>query len=340
MRWFLVGLAALLLTGCGPSKPKLHLFIWSDFIAKDVIEAFEKENDCTVVLDTFDTNEAMYAKLKTASPGYDLIFPSNYFISLMEHEGLLHKIDPARLKNYSNIDTKILQKLQFTPSDFALPYLITFTGLAWNQDRVNLDQISWTVFGNPKYRGRMTMLNDIREAIGAALITLGYSINTTKQEELDQAIALMVEWKHNLAKFESEQYKIGLATHEYFVAQGFNTDIGQLQQEVPAIQFAIPKEGGVVSFDMVAIPDDVVHLDLAYAFIDHLLNPQVAALNMEQTKGFTPVKGVDQYIDTVYKDNPTIFPAESSLAKCQEIKDLGKDILLYTKAWDQIKMAP
>lgn len=324
-------LLLLLLAGCQSAKPKLYLFIWSDFIAPEVIESFEREHHCEVIVDTFDTNEAMYAKIKTASPGYDLIFPTNYFIALMIHEGLLHPIDFAKLKNYRNLDNEMLTRLHFRENRYSLPYLITFTGLAWNSDRVQLPDKSWTIFGTSRYRGRMTMLNDMREAFGAALMTLGYSVNTTDPSQLDQAVTLLAKWKHNLAKFESEQYKIGLATQEYFIAQAYNTDIGQLQLEVPAIQFAIPKEGGIVSFDMAAIPQDAVHLDLAYAFLDYLLQPQVAARNMQQTKGYTPIKGVEPQSDMV-------LPSAEDLKRCQEIQDLGKDIRLYTKAWDKMKM--
>lgn len=337
MRFLTLGLFALMLSGCGSSKPRLNLFIWSDFIAPEVIESFEVLHDCVVIIDTFDTNEAMYAKLKTASPGYDLIFPSQYYITLMEHEGLLHRLDPSRIKNLDNIALEPLNSLHFERTPFAIPYLVTFTGIAWNESRVKVSEPSWDIFSTVKYRGRMTMLNDIREVIGAALITLGYSINSIDQNEINEARDLVIQWKHQLAKFESEQYKIGLATNEYYITQCYNTDIGQLQEEVKTIQFGMPKEGAVVAFDMVAMPYDAVNTDLAYAFLNYLLDPKVAARNMSQTKGFTPVRGVFDYLDPSYRDNRTIFPLESDLQKCQQIQDLGKYIKLYTRAWDQIK---
>jgi spermidine/putrescine transport system substrate-binding protein len=195
------------------------------------------------------------------------------------------------------------------------------------------------VFANPKFKGRMTMLNDVREVIGAALLTLGYNVNTIDLDELNKARDLIITWKQNLAKFESEQYKIGLATNEYFIAQGYNTDIGQLQEEIDTIDFIIPKEGGIVSFDTIALPKGAQNSSLAYEFMSYLLDPKVAALNVEQTKGLTPVIGVKDHIDTVYSDNPIIFPSKEAMARCQSIQDIGENIKLYNRIWDQIKIS-
>src|SRR5262249_41315816 len=155
---------------------------------------------------------------------------------------------------------------------------------------------------------RMTLLNEVREALGAALLYKGHSVNTTNPSEIDEATEIVIEWKQNLAKFESEQYKNGLASAEFLVSQGYSGDIAQVQVETPEIAFDIPKEGALLSADYLVIPKDAKQVALAYAFINFLLEPHIAAQNIEFTRYLSPNTGAYLLLPQELRDNTILFP--------------------------------
>src|SRR5262245_11347413 len=233
-------LICLCLVGCRSSeKPILHLFIWSNAIQPELLSQFEEQHHCSIVIDTYDSNEALYAKLMLGATGYDLVFPSNYLIGLMAKRGLILPLEPEKLSLLKNIDP-LYPPFQMVHSLYGIPYLVSYTGLAYRKDRIQDFLPSWTIFGDARYKGRMTMLNDVRETVGASLITLGYSANSTDPTEIHQAADQLIRWKPNLAKFESEQYKNGIASAEYLIVHGYGGDILQVMQENPMVAFAYP----------------------------------------------------------------------------------------------------
>jgi spermidine/putrescine transport system substrate-binding protein len=163
--------------------------------------------------------------------------------------------------------------------DHSVPYMITNTGIAYLEGRVKDVVPSWRMFGRTDLRGRMTMFNDMRETIGAALKFLGHSINSTSAADLAEAEALLLEWKKNLAKFDNEQYKIGLASGEFLLVHAWSGDIFQVRKENPDVRFFIPEEGTIISCDDLVIPAAAREIALAHAFINFLLDPAVAAEN-------------------------------------------------------------
>ena len=181
------------------------------------------------------------------------------------------------------------------------------------------------------------MLNDMREAIGAALKYLGFSANTTNQDEINQAANQLIEWKKNLAKFESEQNKHGLASAEYVAVQGYNGDMLQVMRENENIAFYIPEEGTLISIDYAVIPNNAPNPKLAHAFINFLLNASVAAENMQFTQFSSPNTAAFDLLPESLQNNPSLFPPEHILNKSDIIKYLGKEGDLYNRAWDLIK---
>ncbi len=219
----------------------------------------------------------------------------------------------------------------------SVPYMVTFTGLGYRQDRIHDMIDSWNVFGQAKWRGRMTMLNDFRETIGAGLKYLGYSINTINEAEIEAAADQVIKWKKNLAKFESEQYKNGIATAEFLVVHGYCGDILQVMQEDPGVNFLYPKEGALIACDYLAIPKKAPETELAHRFINYLYEPEVAARNMKWTLFLCPNKGAYEYLEPYLRNNPALFPGEETLRKAELIQDLGDDVVKYYRAWDRIK---
>jgi spermidine/putrescine transport system substrate-binding protein len=329
--------ALLAVTSCGKAKPVLSLYTWSDYIKPELVRRFEREHDCRVVLDTFESNEAMYAKLKAGASGYDLLTPSSYMVSLMHSQGMLRRLDHGLLPNLVHIDPDYLAIAVDGTMDHSVPYMLVISGIAYLEGRVRDVVPSWRMFGRADLRGRMTMFNDMRETIGAALKTLGYSINTTSTPELAEAESLLLEWKRNIAKFENEQYKIGLASGEFLLVHAWNGDVFQVRKENPDVRFFVPEEGTIISCDDLVIPADARDVALAHAFIDFLHDPAVAAENTVAIYYLCPNKDSYPLLPAEIRDNPGIFMAPEIRAKSEMIADIGAANALYVKVWDRLK---
>ena len=321
------------------ARKELHLYTWADYVKPELVQRFEKEQGCRVVIDTFDSNESMYAKLKAGATGYDVITPSSYMARLMLKQGMLRDLDKALLPNIKNVDPDYLRIAVDREMRYSVPYMLTTTGIGYLKGKVKNFQPSWAVFDRADLKGRMTMLNDMRETIGAALKFLGYSINTRSEAELAKARDVVIRWKRNLAKFENEQYKPGLGSGEFSVVHGYSGDIFQVQAENADIEFVVPKEGTSLSSDDLVVPKDAKQAALAHAFINFLHDPKVAAENSNFISYLCPNKPSYTFLDKELRENPAVFLPADLKAKCEVIEDLEGDNAKYTKVWDEIKAA-
>lgn len=331
-----------LLAGCGKSKPVLHVYNWSDYFAEGLLEDFEQKFDCTVILDTYDSNEMMVGKLKSGASGYDVVFPSSYMVPLMVDDGLLLELDPAEMPNLANVDPAFLANVALDKEmKHSVPYMSGTTGIAYRRDEVENFVPSWTMFARADLAGRMTLLDDPREVIGAALKTLGFSLNSTNPAEIEAAANLVISWKANIAKFDAEGYKAGIASKEFYLVHGYGGDIQQVidENEDPEIAFALPREGFVMWEDTVAIPTTSDNVELAKAFINYLHDPEVAARNIESVFYLCPNTGAYALLDDEIRSNPVVFVPADLLPKGEQVIDVGEDLALYTAAWDRIKAA-
>ncbi len=344
--------APLLAPGCGKKEAaapsagaaagevrELHLYTWADYVKPELVARFEKEHNARVVIDTFDSNEAMYAKLKAGATGYDLITPSSYMATVLHGQGLLRPIDHAKVPNLANVDPEYL-KLALDPKmEFSVPYMLTNTGFAYLKSKLGDLEPTWAVFERPGAKGRATMLNDMRETIGAALKSLGYSLNTTDDAQLAAARDVVLRWKRNLAKFENEQYKTGLASGEFLLVHAYNGDVLQVMPENPDIAFAVPREGTSMACDDFVVPKDAKNADLAHAYVNFMHDPAAAAENTQQVQFLCPNAPSYAMLPAEYRANPAIFMDPAIRAKSEVIRDLGADNAKFTKVWDEIKAA-
>ena len=326
-------------TACEKPQPVLHVFTWADYVKPELVTRFEKQHNCKVVIDTFDSNEAMYAKLKAGATGYDVITPSSYMVKLMHDQGMIQPVDKRLLPNLVHVDPAFLKVALDAEMQHSVPYMITYTGIGFLKSKVESVKSSWSIFDDPAFRGRTTMLNDMRETIGAALKSLGYSLNSTDEAELQAARDVVVRWKKNLAKFENEQYKTGLASGEFLVVHGYSGDILKVQEENEDIGFMLPEEGYSLAVDDLVIPKSAKEVKLAHAYINFLTDPKVAAENTEFITYLAPNKPAYDLLSEEIRSNPGIFPADALRAKGEIIRDLGAENEKYIKIWDQIKAA-
>ncbi len=325
--------------GCRRGAPELKIYTWADYFKPELIQRFEKEHGCRVVIDTFDSNESMYAKIKAGAAGYDLLTPSSYFVKIMSAQGYLQPLNHALIPNLRHVDGDYLKIAMDPHMHHSVPYMLTNSGISYHKSRVGDFAASWKMFDRADLKGRMTMLSDMRETVGAALKSLGYSLNSRDEKQLEAARDVVIGWKRNLAKFESEQYKGGIASGEFLLVHGYSGDLLQVQGEDPDIEFVIPQEGTSIACDDLVIPKDSGQVRLAHAFINFIHDPDVAAENTNFLSYVCPNQASYPKVNPELRNNPAVFLSPDLKARCEVIDDLGADTAKYTKIWDQIKAA-
>ena len=337
-----VALAGSVLAGFGVEREELRIYTWRDYIAPEVIARFEKANNCKVVVDTFDSNEAMFAKLKAGAAGHDIIMPSSYQIPLMERSGMIQALDHAKLPHVRrNFDRRFAVNI-LDPSFFmSVPYAVTYTGIAYRKDKVGAAPVnSWKVFETPALKGRMSLLDDMRETIGAGLMCLGYSMNSSEPAQIAKAADVVIGWKRNVATFDNEQYKTAVASGEWLAGHGYSSDVIQVMLDNANVGFALPKEGFAIACDEMVIAAGSKKVDLAHKFIDFCYDPDVAAANMRKICAPMPVAGAFAKLEEKLRDILLLDPA--ALKEGEVIRDFSDQPevqSLYVGAWERIKSA-
>lgn len=320
-------------------EPEIRLFNWSDYLPQEVLDRFTEETGIAVRVTTYDSNEAMYAKLKLlASGGYDLAVPSTYFVDKMRREGMLHEIDKAKLPNFKNLDPRQLDKA-FDPSNrYSIPYLWGTTGIAVNTDKFKLQDIqAWADLWKPMFRGRLLLPNDLREAFHIALRVLGYSGNTTDPGQIRQAYALLKQLLPNIRLFTSDAIDVQFVTGEVDVGVAWNGVAYKVRQEDPAIRYVYPKEGVIIWMDNWVIPKNAPHAELALKLVDFLLRPDIACLIAEKIGYTSPNLAAIKLLKPELRDDPAVYPSDGILSKGEYQTDIGAAITLYSEYWEKLK---
>jgi spermidine/putrescine transport system substrate-binding protein len=251
---------------------------------------------------------------------------------------MIENLDHSKIPNVKYLDPSFNKVVAIDKTQaYSLPYMTGTTGLAINKDKVTKYEASWTIYERADLKGRMMLLDDYREVLGAALKYLGYSLNTTDPKQIAQAGDLVKKWKKNIAKFGSDDYKPGMASGEFFVAQGFSGDVKQLKADHDNIVFVLPKEGFSFWSDDMVILKDAPNKELAYEFVNYLTDPEVAAKNMEANDYMSPNTEAKKLVPQAMRDDPMVFVPDEVMAKGEQIVPLGKDDQTYMDVWNKIK---
>lgn len=328
----------LLAASCGSKEtPTLYLYNWDAYLNPDLVTAFEKAHNCRVVQDVFDSNEMLEAKMKGGAADYDVVFPSSYFAARMFEQGLIQKLDAAKIPNLKHVDPSVLAKVPDTAMAYSVPYMVGCSGLAYRKSQVADFEPSWTMLARADLQNRTTLLNDIREVLGAALKTLGYSNNSENPEELKKAAQLVLQWKKVAAKFDNEQYKNGIASGEFKLVHGYVCDLLQVAEDNEDIHVVLPREGTQLAVDLMVVPAKSRNPELAHAFINFLHDPANAAANTEWVMSMCPNSASYDLVDPEVRANTAIFPDAEVMAKSELLRDVGPAIETYNRLWDAIK---
>ncbi len=328
----------MVFAGC-KEKQKLYVFTWADYIDPELLQKFEAESNCHVVIDTFADNESMYAKLMAGGTGYDIIMPTEYFMPLLVQSDLIDKLDMEKLPNAKkNVDKMFLSDWTF---EYNVPYAFSCTGILWRKDKVPEDLTfqDWNDMFDERLKGRVCMMNDIREVLGLGLKMNGFSVNSTNEEELAKAVEIAKLWKSRSTKMDNEAYRTGIPAGEFVTAMSYNSDaIMLLADEAGSnLGYIVPTNGTAASMDVFCILKNSKSKDLAHKFIDMFYVPKNAAQNSEYNGVPMPVVGSFDLLSDKYKAIPFMKVTDELKAKCENIRDVGDAIELYSKAWDKVK---
>lgn len=333
-------LLTFLLTGYfhrGQSGRVVNLYIWSSYLAPRTLPRFTERTGIDVRFDLYDSNEALLAKIKAENTHYDVIVPSDYMVETMIHLGLLARLDLARVGNRRHIDPQFTH-LPFDPAgEYGVPYFWGTTGIGYRKDKVAGPVDSWAALFDPRHKDRITMLDDMRENIGAALKRLGYSLNERDPARLARARDLLLEQKRLIKEYNSSSFQEMLVSGEAWIVHGFSGQIAKAAREYPFIGYTIPREGCTRSVDYLCIPRSAPHPKEAHALIDYLVSPDVAAELCAYTGYSTPGKTARFLLPPELAGSELVFPRPERLAACEYIRDVGPAMNLYSTIWTEVK---
>ncbi|GGD38727.1 polyamine ABC transporter substrate-binding protein [Pseudoxanthomonas indica] len=370
LRTLAVVMAACTVAACGgggkedkAAAPKqsaekvVNVYNWSDYIAEDTIPNFTQATGIKVTYDVFDSDEMVETKLLTGSTGYDVVVPSLSFLGRQIQAGVFLPLDKSKLPNLKNVDPELLKRiaLQDPGNQFAVPYLWGTSGIGYNVDKItavfgNTDVTqSWDLVFKPENLSKLkdcgvTVLDTPSELIPIALNYLGEDPHSFDPKVIDKAATLLKTIRPYIRNFHSSSYIQDLANGDICLVVGWSGDIIQARDRAAEadnkvkVAYSIPKEGAPQWFDMMAIPKDAQHVDNAYAFINYMLDPKVAAANTNFVTYPNAIPSSKPMVDPEIANDPTIYPPPEVDAKLFTFAVLPPEIdRQYTRIWTELK---
>ncbi len=322
----------------GPGEKKLNVYIWSEYLPKEVIEEFTRRTGIAVHYDLYDSNEPVLEKLQSGVADYDLVVPSDYMVRILIHLKLLRPLDRARLRNFGNLDPRFLDK-EFDPKNaYSFPYVWGTTGYGYNREKAGRAEDSWAPLFDPKNKGEILMLDDMRECFAVALKYQGHSLNATDPAILKQAADLLKKQKDLVKTYNSGDYENILAAGDVWFSHGYNGQLAKVAARDPKrFAYVLPKEGATIWMDSVCIPARARNVESIYAFLDYILEPEVNARIVNGVSYASANVPARKFIRPEILNDPAIYPPDSALEKCEFLEDIGEATSILDEYWTEIK---
>lgn len=335
---------ALAIALCGCPSPKvnkqesLHVFNWTDYIGKTTLSSFEQSTGSKVVYDNYSSNEELVAKLESGGADYDVVFPSGYAVEILLQKNLLARLDHSKIPNIKNVMEEFSSPYFDKEMGFCVPYTWSTTGVGYDSRMVSDTQAgSFAVLFESKYRGKILVLDDMRASMGMALKSLGYSANTTNAEEIAKAKDKLQQQKPLVHVYTSSNIPQLLASGEVKLAYGWSGDILQAASRNANVHYAIPSEGTLMYVDYMCVPAAARNKDLAYKFINHILDPAVSAEIAETIHYAMTNSGARNLTSGSTKELWSLLDRPQAMTKFEFVRNIGSSLQLYDQAWQQIK---
>lgn len=331
--------AAIAAGGARAEAGELHLYVWSGELPQEVVDDFASKTGTKVTVDTFDSNETLIAKLEGGASGYDLIEPSQYAVQILGKKGLVEELDHAKMPNINNL-SDAFKSVSYDPNNkYSVPYIWGTTGFAYNTDCVKEPISSWKALWDEKYSGRIYMLDNMLAAYIAGLQVSGAHAGTTNPDEIAKATDALIKQKKLLGGYNSTNFADLVASGEACIAEGWNGNFSQAAASNPKVKYVLPDEGGTMWVDGLSIVKSAANKDAAYAFIDYISQPEVAAKAAKLSKSATVIPAAKALLPKEIAENAAIYPSDERLKKADFILDMGDAMKLYQDGWTKVKAA-
>ena len=320
---------------------KLVVYNWGEYIDPEVLTIFEEETGINVVYEEFETNEILYPKVSSGAIAYDVVCPSDYMIQRMIENDLLTEINFDNIPNIKNIGKQYMeQSRQFDPENkYSVPYCWGTVGILYNKTMVDEPVDSWSILWNPKYKDNILMQDSVRDAFGATLKYLGYSLNSTDLAELTEAKNLLIEQKPLVQAYVIDQVRDKMIGNEAALGVIYSGEAIYTQKENPNLEYVIPKEGSNIWIDSWVIPKNAEHKENAEKFINFLCRPDIALMNFEYITYSTPNEAARELIeDESIRNSEIAFPDLSKYDNLETFQYLGTEAdQVYGDLWNKVK---
>jgi spermidine/putrescine transport system substrate-binding protein len=319
----------------------LRLYNWSNYMNPELIDAFKAEFGVNVIEDFYPSNEELFARVAEGGAQFDVIVPSDYMVGIMIEEGLLLPIDRSVVPNWVNVAEDFRSPPYDPDLAFSMPYQWGTTGLGVNVGLLGDVEPSWALIFDPAIAanlpGRITLLDDPRETLGAALYYLGYSPNTTSEDELAEAAAIITQAKAWTAAFNSDQYSELLIGGESVIAHGYSGNILDNIGDDENFVYLIPEEGATIWTDNMAVLVNAPHPCTAQTFINFILDAQNGADLTNWTYYGSPNAAADPFIDPEILEDEAIYPSAAMRERLFFLEDTGDFEIRFTDLYTQAK---
>jgi spermidine/putrescine transport system substrate-binding protein len=353
-RYFLQSLAAissLSLVGCGwrladvraatqsSRSDELFIYTWAQYSDNKLQQTFSIQTGLKVLVDYYESNEAMLGKILAGGGGaYSLIYPSDYMVQKMVDKNLLTELNPKRLIGLDNLSPQFKNPAYDPNNRHSLPFNWGTTGLIYNSEVLKTAPKDWEYLWQNReiLNKRMTLLNDVREVMGAVLKMLGYSYNSKDEDELKQAYNKLQELKPAIASFDTDAWKSQILAGDLVLSMCYSSDAMLIIKENPKFKYVIPRSGSSLWTDTIVVPKSAPNLDGAYAWINFILQPEVAAIISENLSISTPNSAAFELLPKNLKNNKNLFPPAALLEKCDRINPLGEFEEVYERYWTKL----
>ncbi|MCR5342109.1 MAG: ABC transporter substrate-binding protein [Butyrivibrio sp.] len=295
----------------GNSDNVVYIYNWGEYIDPEVLTIFTEETGIEVVYDEFETNEIMFPKIKAGAVKYDLVCPSDYMIKKMIDNDLLQEIDFNNVPNYVNIGDDYWKLAEdYDPGNrFAMPYVFGTIGILYNKNMVKEKVDSWDILWDPKYKDEILMQDSVRDAFMVAEMKLGYSINTTDEDELQESKELLQKQKELVQAYVVDQVRDKMIGNEAALGVIYSGEAIFTQRENPDLEYVIPKEGTNFWMDSWVIPKNAKHKENAEKFLNFLARADIACMNFDYITYSTPNMAARELVeDEDIKNSPIAFP--------------------------------
>ena len=321
------------------ASKELYVYNWSEYMPDSVLEDFTAETGIKVIMSTYDSNEALYAKIKMVdAKGYDLIVPSTDYVARMRKEGLLMPLEKSKLSNLGNLDPKLMNRPFDPDNTYSVPYMWGSTAIAVNTK--DPDAASVTSFADlwkPELKGKLLLPNDMRGVLAMGLKRLGHSLNESDPAKVGQACDLLMPLMASVRVFDSDSPKQALLNNEVQAAVLWNGEAYIAAGENSDIRYVYPSEGYSLWVDNLCIPVNAANVENAHVFIDYLLRPEVAAFICQEMGYSTPNLAAKAILPEEVRSNPIVYPSPEDMDLGEFETDLGDAVKAYEECWMRLK---